>query len=229
MVGGPTRQPRRASASAARPDSAGEELEEVKAEFVSEGWARERKFRADSGNSGRVCFCCPLVSVLQRSIPSRLGAPRREMATARKPGRASPFRSVPFGPIGERPNRFVTPRRATVTSRRKQTNRSGGRCVPRAPPLLGFFYYFLAKPCAVEMEARLIREEKNFRFSLGVWRARKSAKCKIRNGMVGGRPQPCCRCRCDGWHVAVETEKRRRLLADQSCSPELKVHGTGRG
>lgn len=26
----------------------------------------------------------------------------------------------------------------------------------------------------------------------------------------------------------METEKRRRLLADQSCFPELKVHGTGR-
>jgi hypothetical protein len=121
------------------------------------------------------------------SVPFHPGwALRDGMAPARKPGRASPFRSVPFGPIGERPNRFVTPRRATVTSRRKQTNRSGGRCVPRAPPLLGFFTIFLAKPCAVEMEARLIREEKNFRFSLGVWRARKSAKCKIRNGMVGG-------------------------------------------
>lgn len=31
--------------------------EEVKSEFVSEGWARKTKFRADSGNSGRVCFC----------------------------------------------------------------------------------------------------------------------------------------------------------------------------
>lgn len=116
--------------------------EEVKSEFVSEGWARKTKFRADSGNSGRVCFC-----PLGFSFAAFHFIPVGRSATGWRPhgNRAGLVHSALFlsDPLGsERSNRFVTPRRATVTSRRKQTNRSGGRCVPRAPPRLAFFNFF---------------------------------------------------------------------------------------
>jgi len=63
-----------------------------------------------------------------------LGAPRRHGArTGGEPAQSSPFRSV-SDPIGSDPPIPAADscHRATVTSRHKQTNRPGGRCVSRA-------------------------------------------------------------------------------------------------
>lgn len=138
MVGAPTRQPRRASASAARPHNGG--AEEVKADFVSE----EIPF-CDSANLGRVGFSGPSFLVLERSI--RVGrsptarCPHGNLNQHRVRSPLSPFGPVPllYDPIGsDVPNKLIiriTNHRATISSRYKQTNRPGYRCVSRAPLL----------------------------------------------------------------------------------------------